>query len=394
MSDADSAAGGSDDGQKPKKTKIDLKSRLSGVRASGSMAAVSRPSDDPLSFPPPALQGSVPPPKMLSQSGAAFVPPVSVSSAFAPPPPPPAPVKVTAAQQTIQVDENQIVEERQRTAKKWRTYVLLAAVVCLGLGGAIGTLIKGGEQGRTAVKGAKDLSKDVGAAVTTMKDLSDQLMRGQEGFGNEQFPDDLAAFVRQNKVAFDAAKFEGRGVGAYPKELFVALIKFTKGVEDLNKKIDRLSGQLNNAKVKEGISKYWTTKKEPVVNFSILLDKRGEDYFAILVPNKQPFPLKGAAPGEYAVTKPPSGNEKEGKEVKAKRLTATSKLEETPLVPVDESSVARFTSQQVVAQLAVVLGETRGLIEGQAAADGSGDTEAGLIKQGDDISAALAKIGR
>jgi hypothetical protein len=393
MSDAESA-GGSDDGQKPKKTKIDLKSRLSSVRATGSMAAVPRASEDPLSFPPPAVQGSVPPPKMLSQAGAAFVP-TPVSSAFAPPPPPPEPVKVAPVQQTIKVDENEIVEERRRVAKEWRLYVGLAATVCLVLGGLLGKVYEGAQQSKKAVAGAGALSKDVAAAVTTMKDLGDQLMRGQEGFGNEAFPDALATFVRQNKVGFDASKFEGRGVGAYPKELFVALIKFTKGVEDLNKKIDRLSGQLNNAKVKEGITKYWAVKKEPVVNFSIVLDKRGDDYFALLVPNKEPFPMKGAPPAEYTVTKPPSGQEKAGKEFKAKRLmAATAKLEDGPIVPVDETTVARFTSQQIVAQLALALGETRGLIEGQPAADGSGDSEPGLIKQGEDISSALAKIGR
>jgi len=393
MSDAESA-GGSDDGQKPKKTKIDLKSRLSSVRATSSMAAVPRASEDPLSFPPPAVHGSVPPPKMLSQAGAAFVP-APVSSAFAPPPPPPEPVKVAPVQQTIKVDENEIIEERNRVAKQWRLYVALAALVCLVLGGLLGKVYEGGQQSKKAVAGAGALSKDVGDAVTKMKDLGDQLMRGQEGFGNEAFPEDLATFVRQNKVAFDASKFEGRGVGAYPKELFVALIKFTKGVEDLNKKIDRLSGQLNNNNVKVAITKYWAVKKDPVVNFSIVLDKRGEDYFALLVPNKEPFPMKGAPPAEYTVTKPPSGQDKAGKEFKAKRLTAAiAKLEDGPLVPVDETSVRGFTSQQFVAQLALALAETRGLVEGQPAADGSGDSEPGLIKQGEDIASALAKIGR
>ena len=393
MSDADSAGSGSDDGQKPKKTKIDLKSRLSSVRATGSMAAVPRDSADPLSFPPPLAQGSVPPPRMLSQAGAAYVPPVS--SAFAPPPPPPVAAPApTAQQQTIKVEEGEILEERKRANKSARIYIALAAAAALVLGGLLGALWKGADQSKAAVKGAKDLSKDVSASVVTMKDLSDALMKAQEGFGNEQFPDELATFVRANKIAFDASKFEGRGVGAYPKDLFVALIKFTKGVEDLNKKIDRLSGQLNNAKVKEGIAKYWTIKKDPVVNFSILLDKRGEDYFALLVPNKEPFKMKGAPPAEYAVTKPPSGQEKEGKEVKAKRLTGALKLEDAPLIPVDENSVGRFTSQQVVAQLALVLGETRGLVEAQPAADGSGDSEPGLIKQGEDISTLLSKIGK
>jgi len=393
MSDAESS-GGSDDGQKPKKTKIDVKSRLSSVRATGTMGGGSRSSEDPLSFPPPSVQGSIPPSKLLSQAGAAFAP-SPVSSAFAPPPAPAEPVKSSSVQQTIKVDENEIVEERNRVAKKWRLYAVLAAVVCLVFGGLLGKVYEGGQQAKRAVAGASVLSKDVGAAVTTMKDLGDQLMRAKEAFDNESFPDDLASFVRQNKVAFDASKFEGRGVGAYPKDLFVGLIKFTKGVEDLNKKMERLSAQLNSKLVKEGITKYWAVKKDPVVNFSIVLDKRGEDYFALLVPNKEPFPMKGAPPAEYTVTKPPSGQEKAGKEFKAKRLTAaTAKLEDGPVVPVDETSVARFTSQQVVAQLVLALGETRGLIDGQPAADGSGDSEAGLIKQGEDIATALSKIGR
>lgn len=394
MSDADSAGSGSDDGQKPKKTKIDLKSRLSSVRATGSMTAVPRDSADPLSFPPPAAHGTVPPPKMLSQAGASYVPP-PVSSAFAPPPPPPAAAPApTAQQQTIKVEEGEILEERKRVQKSARVYTALAAVAALALGFPLGTLWKGSEQSKVAVKGAKDLSKDVAGSVVTMKDLSDAVAKAQEGFGSEQFPDDLATFVRTNKVAFDASKFEGRGIGAYPKELFSQVIKFTQGVEELNKKIDRLSGQLNNPKVKEGITKYWATKKDPVVNFSILLDKRGEDYFALLVPNKQPFPMKGAPPAEYSVTKPPSGQEKEGKEVKAKRLTPALKIDDAPIIPVDEMSVARFTSQQIVAQLALALGETRGLVEQQPSADGTGDSEPGLIKMGEDIATALEKIGR
>lgn len=311
MSDADPPDGGASDGLKPKKTKIDLKSRLSSVRATGSIPMVPRDSADPLSFPPPAVQGSVPPPRMLSQAAAAYMPTPAPSMFAAPAAPPPQP---TAQQQIIKVEEGEIIEERRRAQKSARVYIGLAAVVSLVLGGLLGMLVKGGEQGRTAVKGAQSLAKDIEDSVKVLGEFSDALAKGQEGFGNEQFPDELATFMRAKKVPFDASKFEGRGVGAYPKDLFTSLIKFTKGVEDFNKKVDRLSGQLSNVKVKDGISKYWANKKDPVVNFSIFLDKRGEDYFALLVPNKEPFAQKKPAPAEYSVTKPPAGQEKEGQQ--------------------------------------------------------------------------------
>jgi hypothetical protein len=104
---------------------------------------------------------------MLSQAGAAFVPPPPVSSAFAPPPPPPTPAAPPPpVQQTIKVDEGEIVAERQRVQKSARIYTALAAVAALVIGFPLGTLWKGGEQSKAAVKGAKDLSKDVAGAVS------------------------------------------------------------------------------------------------------------------------------------------------------------------------------------------------------------------------------------
>ncbi len=385
MSDAESAGGGSDDEQKPKKRKIDLKSRLSNVRATGSMASMPRGADDPLAFPPPPA-GNVPPPKALAGTPG-FKP--SISSAFATPEPE---VKPTVQQQTIKIDEAEIHEERKASSKKSLRTGIITLILGLGIGAPLGLVYERGSQGRQALSGASALGKDVKTATDTMKEFSGLLSKAAEQFQNEQYPDDLVAFMQKNKIDFDAEKFRGRGVGGLPPEMLRALIQFTQGVEELNKKKEGLLNQLS--KSKDAIAKYWATRKDPVVNFSVLLDKRGDDYYALLVPNKPPFPIKGAPPAKYTVTKPPKGEEKEAKDVEGKRLAANVKLEDANLIPVDESSVSRLTSQQAVAQLVVVIGDTLGLMEGKKNPANPDDETRGLIKDGDTIAADLGKIGK
>jgi hypothetical protein len=389
MSDEESA-GSSDEGQKPKKRKIDLKARLSNVRATGSMAAMPRGSEDPLAFPPPQAGQSVPAPKMLSAQGQAFTP--SFSSAFAPPEPE---VKPTIEQQTIKIDETEIHEERKQASKKSRVYVLIGLLLGLLAGGGLGTVYERTNQGRAAVKGASALGKEVKAATDNMKEFSHQLTKAMEAFGNETYPDDLVAFLQKTNIDFDATKFKDKGVGGLPADLLRTLIQFTQGVEDLNKKKKSLLNQLGSKNAKEAITKFWVTRKDPVVNFSVLLDKRGEDYFAILSINKEPFSQKGSPPAKYKITRPPSGQEKEGKELEGKRLLANAKsFEDGNILPVDESSVAKFTSQQAIAQFVVVMGDTLALMEGRKDPSNPDNDTPGLIKSGDEIGTALGKIGR
>lgn len=390
MSEQDPADGSGDD--KPKKRKIDLKSRLSNVRASGSMAAVPRTgSEDPLAFPPPP-RGSVPPPKMLSSGGAAaYKPPIS--SAFAAPEPE---VKPTVQQQTIQVSDAEVQEERKAGSKKARNAAIIMFFLALPLGGAVGLLYERGSAGRAAVKSAGDLSKDIKAALDTMKDFSDQLRKGGEQLQAESYPDDLVAFVQKNKIAFSAENFRGRSVGGLPPEQLRALIKFTQGVEELNGKIDRLGNVLNSKNTKDAVQKIWAQKKDPVINYSILLDKRGDDYFALLVPNKPPLPAKGTPPAKYTVTKPPQGEQKEAKDFEGKRYTAATKGEDahTALIPLEERTIAGLTAQQVVAQLVVGIGDNLSALEGKKDPTNPDAETRGLIKDGEQILQDLGHISK
>lgn len=381
MSEEEIPPSSSTDEQRPKKAKIDLKARLSSVRATGTMPAVTRNPDDPLSFPPPPM-GSVPPPKMVSATGASFMPPVK--SAFAQPEPE---VKPTVQQQTIKIEGGEELEqERRKAAGTARKYIALAAAAALGVGFLLGRVQAQGAQGKRAVEGASALASDVAKATDAMKDLSHEIGKGAEQLQNEEYPEALVEVLAKTNIDFDAEKFNNKGVGGLPADLLKDLLSYTQGVAALNSKKNGLKNMLTLAK--GPTMKYFVDRKEPKVNFSVFLDKRGDDFVALLVPNKEPFLQKGAAPAKYTVTKPPQGQDKP-KDVEASRLTAASKLEGSQVVPVDEASVAGLTSREQVFKLIGALGELRTMIEG---AEGS-EREA-LGKQGDRVVGALKKVGQ
>ncbi len=345
-----------------------------------------RGSDDPLAFPPPPA-GSVPPPKAL-QGAAGFKP--SISTAFAHPEPE---VKPTVQQQTIKIDDAEIHEERKKAGKKSMVFVLLAAIVALVLGFPLGMFFESTRDARAAQKGASDLAKDIKTVTDEIKNLSDELRKGVEQLDNDQFPTDLVTYLQKTNLDFTAEKFKGRGVGGLPQDTLRPLLAFTQSMDDLNKRKTGLFNLLSAKNNQDLIAKYWALRKEPVINFSVLLDKRGDDYFALLVQNKTPFPQKGAPPAKYTVSKKPASGEKEGKDVEADRLKDDSKLDGTKLVPLDESTAPSTEPPAKFNAARGAINVTRILLEGEKnPTDPDGD-KPGLIKDGEKLADQLAKIG-
>ena len=369
--------------EKPKKRKIDLKSRLSSVRASGSMAALpSAGGSDPLAFPPPAVQGSVPPPKMLSGAGGGFGP---VSSPFAPPEPE---VKKSAQQQTIKVEVGEeVLAYRKKARRKTLLYVALTTVIFLAVGFALGGARERGLAGHKAITGAAGLAKDVKAANVQMKDMAQELMKAAEKLGQDEYPDDLSAFLSKTNVAFDASRFRGRSVGGLPPEVLKSLLAFTQGVAQLNRKKDALRNLLGAAK--KQTLKYFDEKKNPVVNFSILLEKQADKVSALLVMNKKPFKSKEKKwPEKYTVITPAG---KKTKDVEAVRFDGKGKLfDGKKVIPVKERTVARYSSKALVGSLSKALRVTKEIIDGNNSPIPALQTD-GLIKTGTRLAEALEK---
>ncbi len=370
--------------EQPKKRKIDLKSRLSSVRASGSMAALpSGGGADPLAFPPPAVQGSVPPPKMLSGAGGGFGP---VSSPFAPPEPE---VKKSAQQQTIKVEVGEEIHAaRKKARKKTLLYVAIATVVFLAVGFLLGGARERGLAGHKAIAGASALAKSVKSANNQMKEVSQALMKAAEKLGQDEYPADLGGLLSKTNVAFDATTFQGKGVGGLQPEVLKSLLAYTQGVAQLNKKKDALRNLLGAAK--KQTLKYFEEKKEPVVNFSILLDKRADKVTAMLVPNKKPFKASEKKwPEKYTVITPAG---KKTKDIEAVRFDGKGKLfDGKKAIPVQERSVARYSSKRLVGSLSKALRDTKALIDGNNSPIPALQTD-GLLKEGDRLAEALEKV--
>jgi hypothetical protein len=381
MADESSSA----DRPKGGKRKIDLKSRLSSVRATGPVARTSNPSvpgaSDPLAFPPPPT-GSVPAPKLPGISAPAL------SSPFAPP----EEKKKSGEAQTIKVEvSEEVIAVRAKTKKRTAVYALIAGGIALVLGFFLGMVRGRGEEQRRAVTGAATLASDIEAANKSMMALSDALRAAVEKLQQDEFPVELAETLKSTNVPFSAENFTGKGVGGLPPEVLNPLLKYTSGVDDLNKKKDSLRNLLTAAQPQ--VEKYIAEKKKPVVNFSVLVKKAGDSFVAQLVPNKAPFPEKETKeqkwPEEYEILK---AGAKTPTPEKVKRLIAP-KIDGDFAVPVDEKTVAGMSNLALVLQLRKVLNDTKLLLDGNESPVPSEQTE-GLIKDGDALIEGLRKVAR
>jgi len=371
---------------KPKKRrKIDLKSRLSSVRSTASIAGSFAGADqasDPLAFPPPPSTGSVPAPRLPGGISAPMV-----SSPFAPPEPE---KKPTAQQQVIKVDAEDIQAARKKTSKKVAIYVAIAAIAAGAAGFLLGMTRERGAAGYRAIEGANGLATDIEAANKTMSDLSDTLRTAGESLGNEEYPDSLLEALKSMNVDFDASKFKGRSVGGLPAEVFNQLLTYTNGVDKLNTQKDTLRNLLGKAK--GTVTKYWKEKKKPEVKFGILFGKQNKQMVAEFVPLKEPFEAKGDWPAKITVVQP-AGKGKT-KETEVGRFNGKGKIGSDKLVlPVAPKSVAGFTDITVIYKLRKALDDTRALIDGKESPIPDQQTD-GLLKGGKHLIEGMKKISQ
>lgn len=371
--------------EKPKRKKIDLKSRLSSVRAAAGGPPAAQDGGDPLSFPPPPpVGGSVPPPRGLSGPGpGAFAAP----SPFAPPEPE---VKPTAQAQTIKIEMSEEVEQQRKAAGK-RSFVLtlFVALVATGAGFGIGNYYGGGAEQRKAVTKAPDLIGDIKKANETMATLSDALGKGLESLNQDTFPADLSGTLKSTQVPFTAQNFDGRGVGGLPGEVLSGLIRYVGGVEKVNDQKNKLNNLLGL--VQGPLEKYYATKKKPVVNFSVVFSKQQTKTVAELTPHKEPFVAADKWPESYTVTRLVSGKPKETEVVLWDGKADLFAEGKPQAIPMEESTVSGFTDKTVKVKLQVAIVELKELLDGNQSPVPQQQTD-GMLKEGEKLIETLQKI--
>jgi hypothetical protein len=386
VTSGDGEGGGSD--PKGKRKKIDLKSRLSSVRATGAMPATpgGERKSDPLSFPPPLAGGaSVPPPRL---PGGIVAP--RISSPFAPPEPE---VKQTAQAQTIKVEIGEEVHaERKKTSKRTALLAFIFSVIAGALGFFVGTTFQKGQDGRQAIKGATALGGELEAANKKMLEFADGLSKAVEAIGNDEVPEGLEELLKTTSVPFSSANFQGKSVGGLPAELQMALFQYAVGVEKLNDRKDTLRNIYGQ--VKPMIEKQIAEKKKATVPFTVVLAKMGSDQklVARVLGVKEPFEEDGKWPEKFTSLEPTDQPGK-FKDSEVVRWDGKDKLPDqgTMAIPLDRASSARLGNAAEIVRFKLRVVEVREIIDGSEGPTPDMQKE-GLRKLGERISQELKKI--
>lgn len=376
---------------KKRKRKIDLKSRLSSVRATGSMAAMTPSAgdrkSDPLSFPPPPSAGSVPAPKLPG----GLMP--SVSSPFAAPEPE---KKVSAQAQTIKIEVGEEVHAQRKKARKGTFIVaFLVLVVGGGLGFLLGSTFQANKAGREAAENAKGLYDDVVAAQVQAGDMSDTIRKAEEMLATDEFPKDLAKHLTDNSIDFGPEKYGERKPGGLPKDVLGSLLRYANGVDKFQKQKRKIAKLLESSQ--ETVEAFFESKKSKKVSFAVTFTeaKSSEDeskkfFFGTLGEIDEPFDYEKKDKWKEKFKLKIGRDEKE-----VLLFGPDSKMtggEKPSAVLLDPDSTAEFSrGGQVWLILRSQVHELYELIEGKESTDPN-ELMNGIIKDGKALEAGLKKV--
>ena len=348
--------------------------------ADGGAAAAAQPARAPSVRPP---QGIAPPPGL---SPGIPIPPFGQQQRAAAPPP-----KPTAGQQTIKVEESEVIhQERKKAQKKIALYGALAALLGIGIGYLVGGAKANSDVGAKAVKTAGDLGKEVKDANEKLRDLASKLEGAGEALKNKQFPEQVITDLGGLVIPFDADQLGNRiGGVALPTKYVRPLVTYTVKVREVNDSKDKVKNFLSLTKVP--LDKYWKEEKEPVFNFSVVFSQDGQKgTLAELVPNKEPFPVGKDWPASYTIMKVErSAQGSKQAEKKANRWVKDALTGSDPIaIPVAPASVAAFSSEELISKLFAELRDLRRIIEGNKE---DPQDSGGLLKEGENLADELRK---
>ncbi len=386
-----------------KKSKINLKDRLGKSTISGPSAAGGVPV--PLPIPGAPAAGTPVPTEGGAAAPAPAPAPVARPQGIAPPPglSPGIPVppfaqpkqaaapKPTAVQQTIKVEESEVIhQERKKAQKKIAMYAAAAAVLGIVIGFVAGGAKQRSDDGQKVVKIAGELEKEVKASNDKLRELNDKLGEAADGLKNKAYPDAVVTALGGIAIPFSAETLGLKAGGvAIPSKLARPLVSYAAKIEDVNKSKDSLKNLMGFAKAV--LEKYWKNEKEPVMAYSVVFGPDGsKGMMADLVPNKDPFPQGKDWPESFTILRPertPQGVK--SVEKKATRWTKGDLTGSDPVaIPVNPQSMAAFTGEELVGKLAVALRDLRKQIEGNK--EDPQDT-GGLMKEGEVLADDLRK---
>ncbi|MBI5533232.1 MAG: hypothetical protein HY898_10975 [Deltaproteobacteria bacterium] len=378
-----------------KKVKIDLKSRLGRASSNNPSAPTATPGGIP------APTGIAPPPGIMTPGGIPAPPfadkrpkvdkadPFAAVSADDAPRARPAEIKL------------EISEEMQAQSKKaGRTSAIISGLIGAVVFGALG-FVWGGQragsvQNAIAVQGAQEIATDIEKTNKDIKVLQEKIAAANKAlFQDKKFPEAFAGELKGIKLVFDASSLAGKNTNKLKPQTQKALIEYASGVQDLEKRRDRLARMFDNSK--KDILALLEGAEKPRMSYGIFTGKGEKGPVATFIKIKEPFEFAGTWPDKLKI-------KGVGEDIEAERYKTgepfvkpgkTEKDKPTVYVtPIEPDGIARIFPNEISKRVETELSGATLLIAGTASGTtGVDDERTGVLKTGEDLVKELRAIG-
>lgn len=380
-----------------KKVKIDLKSRLGRASSSANPQA---PAPQPGGIPAPT--GIAPPPGIMTPGGIPAPPfqarpsgpkvdksdPFAAVSAEDAPRQQPAEIKLEISQD--------IIQQAQKSSRKG---AIIAGVIGGVVFGVLG-FVWGGQNNASkvnvqAVKDAQDLAADITKVQGDVKAINEKLTAANKTlFTEKKFPESISEELKKVKLTFDASNLGGKNISRFKPATMKALIDYAAGVQDLDKRRERLARMFDNNK--KDIVALLEAGSNPRMSYSVFVGKSEKGAVGTFAKIKDPIEFGKPWPDKFSIVGTGENIEVTrytGGEPFVKPGTGANARPTVYAIPIEPDGVAKVFPNELAKRLETEIGGTVQVIVG-VTGGAVDDEKAGLIKLGDDIIKDLKEIGK
>jgi len=380
-----------------KKVKIDLKSRLGRASSSANPQA---PAPQPGGIPAPT--GIAPPPGIMTPGGIPAPPfqarpsgpkvdkadPFAAVSADEVP-------QQKAAEIKLEISQD-VIQQAQKSSRKGALIAgLIGAVVFGALGFVWGGMNEKGSQNKVAVQNAQELVTDIDKVAKDVKAINEKLAAAHKTlFTEKKFPETIGAELKAIKLSFDASNLSGKNISRFKPATMRGLVDFASGVQDLDKRRERLASLFDNKK--KDIVALLDAGQNPRMSYSVFIGKSEKGAVATFAKIKDPIEFSKPWPDKFSIVGV-------GENVEVERFKSGEPFVKPGVganakptvygVPIEPDGITRVFPNDLSTRIQTEVGGAMQVMNGVTGGGVDNETT-GLIKLGEDLVKDLKEIGK
>jgi hypothetical protein len=291
--------------------------------------------------------------------------------------------------QEIRVEVGAEAVEAVKAMRKFITVAgVLGALAGLLIGAGVGQGYANSKRESNALEGAVMLAQDVDAANAKIDQLNAKIGEAVKELKGRKFPENFVKDLGGISVPFDGGKLVGRGVGSYDRRTLNLLFQYVADVQALNSRKEALQGLFGGQK--QAIKTALEQGEKPQIGYTILVTRSSKGPVASLAPLGAPFAVSGDWPKTLSMNNLVTRERQDINRYEAGDFYSTA--EKRAGIPLEPESVAAAFPNDISARVLSELAKTAQLLNGEPG--GEGESSAGVIKNGKELSKALREMGK